>query len=100
MGRDDEGGMETLVRSAVVSVVPGSAYRPFLLDNEVALDAEDKVWELFRDFSLGVGFAESGLGRASEGGLELAASNTDGALPSIFLTVDVCWVAGLDAVVG
>lgn len=43
MGLEEEWGMETLVRSAVVSVVPGSAYRPFLLDSEVALDAEDKV---------------------------------------------------------
>ena len=51
-----------MARSIVVSVVPGSACRPFLLDKEVALEAEDSVceWEPVRFLGggLGVGFSE------------------------------------------
>lgn len=43
-----------LARSEWVSVVPGSAYRPFLLDVELALEAEDKLWEAVRVFVLGI----------------------------------------------
>lgn len=44
MGRVEGGGIEMLARSEVLSVVPGSAYRPFLLEIELALDAEERLW--------------------------------------------------------
>jgi hypothetical protein len=37
------GGIEMLALSEWVSDVPGSAYRPFLLDVELALEAEDRL---------------------------------------------------------
>lgn len=61
-----------LARSECVSVVPGSAYRPFLLDTEVELDAEDKVWEGVRVLIVGrVG--DSDLGRSGCGSEKLTA---------------------------
>jgi hypothetical protein len=42
-----------LARSECVSVVPGSAHRPFLLDDvELELDADERLWEAVRDFNL------------------------------------------------
>jgi hypothetical protein len=43
VGRAGGGGMEMLARSECASVVPGSAYRPFLLDTDLILEAEDSV---------------------------------------------------------
>jgi hypothetical protein len=41
-------------RSACISVVPGSAYRPFLLEVETELDAEERECELVRLLSRGM----------------------------------------------
>lgn len=57
--------MEMLARSACVSVVPGSAYRPFLLVFEVTLAADESVWDCCRDFVFvkgGIEPSRSGLG--------------------------------------
>ena len=42
-GRAEGGGIEMLARSEWASVVPGSAYRPFRLDTDLILEAEDSV---------------------------------------------------------
>lgn len=46
------GGIYILALSELASVVPGSAYRPFLLENEVMLEADDRLCEFFRAFDL------------------------------------------------
>lgn len=43
VGFVEGGGIDMLARSEWVSVVPGSAYRPFRDDDEFALDAEDRL---------------------------------------------------------
>ena len=43
-----------LALSEWVSVVPGSAYRPFLLAAEMTLEAEDKLYEVARVSGLGI----------------------------------------------
>lgn len=39
----DEGGIEMLAGSESVSVMPGSAYRPFLVEIEEELDADERL---------------------------------------------------------
>lgn len=60
-GLVEGGGIEILARSALVSVVPGSAYRPFLETTELALEADDRLCEFLRAFNFGVEFSESAL---------------------------------------
>ena len=45
--------------------VPGSAYRPFRLDVELGLEADESVCELVRFLTLGI--VEYGSGRFSSG---------------------------------
>ena len=45
--------MEILARSEWMSEVPGSAYRPFLLDAELELEAEERLCELVRVLNFG-----------------------------------------------
>lgn len=53
-GRGSGGGIDMLARSEWMSDVPASAYRPFLLDAELELEAEDKLCELVRTLSFGI----------------------------------------------
>ena len=53
------GGMEMLARSEFASVAPGSTCRPFLLEDELTLEAEDRLCEFLRGLSFGVGFSLS-----------------------------------------
>jgi hypothetical protein len=54
-GLGERDGIEILARSEWISLVPGSAYRPFLLDAELEREAEDRLWEAARVLSLGNG---------------------------------------------
>ena len=55
IGGAEGGGIDMLALSEWVSVVPGSAYRPFLLDAELMLEADERVWEFARVLGLGGG---------------------------------------------
>jgi hypothetical protein len=61
VGRPEGGGIEILARSACASVVPGSAWRPFLPVVELSLDADDKLWVVTL-----LGFSRADDGSASE----------------------------------
>lgn len=52
-GRGSGGGIEMLALSQWISVVPGSAYRPFLLDVEIELEADERLCGLVRVLSFG-----------------------------------------------
>lgn len=54
-GLGEGDGIEMLARSEWMSLVPGSAYGPFLLDAELEREAEDRLWEAVRVLSLGNG---------------------------------------------
>lgn len=55
-GAEEEGGgMEMLALSACVSVVSGSAYRPFLLRLETSSEANERRWEALRDLGVNGG---------------------------------------------
>lgn len=50
IGLDEEGGgMEILALSAFVSVVPISAWRPFLLELDRSAEANERRWEALRN---------------------------------------------------
>jgi hypothetical protein len=59
----DGGGIEMLAGSESVSVMLGSAYRPFLVEIEEELDADDRLCRAeLRVFNLGSATEKPGLG--------------------------------------